>query len=446
MHTRKMAVSLAKKSLGTLVSKGAILFLRFPFGIIVARFLGPEGKGQLHLLMMSTSMSAALGQLGQGSAAVYFIGKDTRRFPAIFTNLLVVAGVVSVVLWGAGWFFPHFIRPDLYARLPVYMWGNAAVMLLILILHSFLTQALSAFLRIKEINLVQVAGVLLDLVLLVVFVVVLGAGVGGALLAHAVSDVTVAVALRLLLVRYAGRPGTPDWALLKASLRFGLKSYLYNLERRVNLRLDVFLVAGLAAGGVAATGVYSVAVNVAELILFLPVSIRMSLLPMVAGGSTAEANRLTSMACRHTMFLSVLMACAFALAGPVALPLAYGEQFVDAVVPLLILLPGVVLLSQARILYSDLVGRGRPEVSTVSAAAGMVITVVLDLLLIPSYGVVGAAVASTSAYAVEFFIASFFFLRISQIPWNEVLLLQNGDLWRYHGLLYSFVRRKHVGA
>ena len=439
-------MSLAKKSLGTLLSKGVIFFLRFPFGIIVARFLGPEGKGLLHLLLMAVAISAALGQFGQGSAAVYFIGKDKQRFPAVFTNLLVLAGTVSVVLYSAGWLFLRYIRPDLYVQLPLQIWIMAALMVPALILQSFFSQILSAFLRIKEINLVQVLGIFLDLILLVLLVVILGMGVGGALLAHVLSDVLVVVTLLLLILRYAGRPAKPDWVLMKELLRFGLKSYLYNLERRVNLRLDAFLIAGLAAGGVAATGLYSVAVNLAELILFLPVSIRMSLLPMVAAGSITEANRLTSMACRHTMFLSVLVALSFIVAGPIAIPFVYGENFTGAVVPLMILLPGIILLAQARIIYSDLVGRGRPEVSTISAAVGMVATVILDLLLIPSYGIGGAAIASTCAYTIEFLVAVFCFVRISQLPWNEVLLLQNGDLLRYQGLLYSFVRGRRARA
>lgn len=433
-------MSLAKKSLGTLVSRVVKLFLRFPLGILIAQFLGPEGKGLLHLLFMSATICAAIGYLGQGPAAIYFIGKDRERLPAVLGNLLLVGGVISIILVSAGWLFLSYLRPDLYVQLPLYIWILMAFLVVITILHGFFNQVLSAVLRIKEINIIDVVRVVLDLTLFVLVVIIAGAGVEGAFFAHVLSDVLATGALFVLVLRYGGKPAKPDFALLVASLRFGMKSYLYNLENRMNLRLDAFLVASFAAGGVVATGIYSVAVNLAELILFIPVSIRLSLLPMVAARNPQEANRLTSMACRHTLFLSALVALAFVAVGPVIIPYVYGERFAGAVIPLFILLPGIILLSQARIMYSDLVGRGKPGVSTVCAASGMVATVILDLILIPRYGIIGAAIASTSAYTLEFVVAGIWFIHVSGLPWKEVLVIRSGDLLRYQSLFFNRIR------
>jgi O-antigen/teichoic acid export membrane protein len=225
-------------------------------------------------------------------------------------------------------------------------------------------------------------------------------------------------------------------ALLGTSFRFGVKSYPYALMRQFNLRLDAFLVASLAVGGVRAAGVYSIAAGLAELLIFIPESIRLSLFPMVAASSPTEANRLTLIACRHTLLLTLICIVVMAALGPFAITYIYGKQFVGAVIPLLILLPGVGMLALSHLLEGDLTGRGRPEATTISALCSLMVTIVLDLLLIPRYGIIGAAIASACAYTVECMVNTFFFIRHSGVSWRDMFALQKSDLLYY----VSFVR------
>jgi O-antigen/teichoic acid export membrane protein len=428
-------LGLAKNSIGTFISKGAIFLLRFPIGILIARFLGPEGKGLLYLLFTSASMCVAIGNLGLGPAAIYFIGKDRRRLPAVLGNLLVAAVLISVIVSIAGWLFLQYGRPDIYAQLPLWMWGAAALLVLLQFLQSLLMQVLSAVLRIKEINLLEVVSVITYLFLLVLCVIMLHMGVAGAFLAQVLSDVLATIGFLWMVLRYGGRPTWPDLTLFSASLRYGIKSYLSNLTRRLNVRLDTFLLATLAVNGVQATGIYSIATSLAELIIFIPLSIRLSLFPMVVAKSTVEANRLTSASCRHTMFLSLLCALVLASLGVFAIPYLYGERFTSATFPMLILLPGIMMLAQAHIFNSDLSGRGKPGATAISALASLIVTVILDFMLIPRYGIIGAAVASTCAYTVEFVVAGLFFIHNSGTLWREVLIIQRADLDRYFNWL-----------
>ncbi len=246
------------------------------------------------------------------------------------------------------------------------------------------------------------------------------------------ADVLITVGLFGVLLRHGGRPAWPDLALLGTSLRFGLKSYLYNLIRRLNLRLDAFLVTYFALGGIHAAGVYSAAASMAELMIFIPESIRLSLFPMVAASRTHDdATRLTLAACRYTLLLTTLCAVGLAALGPVALTYVYGERFTGAVVPLLLLLPGVGMLSLGHILYGDLNGRGKPETTAVSALLALGVTIVLDVVLIPRYGIVGAAIASTCAYTVEFCVTGAFFIYHSGARWRDMMTIRRSDLEQY---------------
>jgi len=353
-------LGLAKNSFGTFISQIIAHILRFLIGVMTARFLGPEGKGLIYLLIVSISISVALGNFGLGPASIYFIGKDRNNLPSTLTNLLVATGVISVVLMSLGWLFLQYGRPDIYFQFPLWMWGVVALLIPIHLIQSFFMQVLSAILRIKDINLVDVGRVTAQLLLLVLLVVILGNGIKGAVSAYALSTFIAAGAFILLALYQGGRPAMPDWQLFAASLRFGGRAYLSNLIMLLNLRLNILLVASLAVRGIQSVGIFSVATSLAELILYIPRSIRLSLFPMVSVGSDVAGNRLTPMACRHTMLLTAILALGLGAIGPFAIPQLYGEAFAGAVFPLLLLLPGTLMSSQSIILYGDLTGRENP--------------------------------------------------------------------------------------
>ena len=310
-----------------------------------------------------------------------------------------------------------------------------ALLIPIYLLQSFFMQVLSAILRIYEINLVDLTRVATQLFLFVLFVIVMRQGLHGAFLAYALSAFFAAGAFLSLVLYHGGYPQRPDWLLFGSSLRFGTKAYLSDLLRMVTSRLDVLLVASLAGGGIAAVGVYSVATSLAELLLSIPLAIRLSLFPMVAATNAAEANRLTSTACRHTMLITLIAALGFIVLGPFFIQSFYGEAFRGAAIALLILLPGTMALSQSMLFCSALEGRGRPGVSSMCRAASLPIIVILDLLLIPPYGITGAAVASTCAYTAEFVIAGSLFMHYSKMPWKKVLVFRGSDFFHYVNFL-----------
>jgi O-antigen/teichoic acid export membrane protein len=80
------------------------------------------------------------------------------------------------------------------------------------------------------------------------------------------------------------------------------------------------------------------------------------------------------------------------------IPAIFGEAFRASVPVIWWILPGTVALAVSKVMCADLLARGMPEYSSVFAFVTLIVTVVLDLLLIPRMGIQGAALASSVAY------------------------------------------------
>jgi O-antigen/teichoic acid export membrane protein len=92
------------------------------------------------------------------------------------------------------------------------------------------------------------------------------------------------------------------------------------------------------------------------------------------------------------------------------------------VVAVWLLLPGIVTLSVARVLSSYLLGRNRLKVDFFASLAGLAMTLVLDLTLIPRYGFVGAAIASSVAYTTTMLVNMTWVVRNSHLTVRSLLV------------------------
>lgn len=190
----------------------------------------------------------------------------------------------------------------------------------------------------------------------------------------------------------------PLWRLVAFNLRHGALGQLSAVAYFLLLRLDQGLLEHFR--GAAEVGIYSLAVYVGELLWLLPGA----LTPLLVHSSAAEAgdlrrDRTAARAVRLGVGLTLAAALPLYVAAAPLLALAGGGQYAESVPALRALLPGIVAFAPGVVLAGDFIGRGRPHWNTQASALTVVINVVAALALIPRQGAVGAAWASSLAYA-----------------------------------------------
>jgi O-antigen/teichoic acid export membrane protein len=398
----------------TFVAQGTITLFALGNAAIVARWLGPGGKGTLALALLLPSMLGLFLGGGIGVANVYFAGSgrlDLPRLTANSTAFALMGTALGSLIVGVA------MATGLLGKLVpgVAAWTILLAMGLLPIAllngyYSSLLQGLQRFASANAVNLVQGG---LTLAFTALLVIGLGWGLGGAIVAVLCAGLS-ALAITVALLHRLGGRFRPRWnrPVMRATLSFGLRGFVGNVLQFFNYRLDVFIVNYFL--GPAGVGIYGSSVALAELLWYLPNAVGFVIFPKSAATRPEEMNRFTPRVFAITLGLTAGGAVVLALAGSYLIQLIYGPAFASAYGPLLALLPGVVLLGAAKVLTNEIAGRGYILYNSINSGLGLILTVALDLALIPRYGVLGAAIASSAAYTVIFFTAIGFYLSVSR--------------------------------
>lgn len=400
----------------TFAAQAVALALLVAQDAVVARWLGPDGKGTLAVALLVPVVLNALLNPALAVSYVYFTANRRITAGELAGQAVVLsatAGAVAYAVVGLATAtgLTDTVVPDVPTGFLLAVTAGVPLLVAFEQLHGIVRGQQ----RIHAVNLVQVAQRTTTLVLTALALVALSFGVGGAIAAW-LGGFAVAVAALAVLLGRRGISFRPSLRArtLKQVLGYGMRAHAANLAQFFNYRLDLFFVNAIAGAGTA--GIYTVSVVLAELVWFLPNAAAFVILPRAAGSSRAEMNRFTPRVFRWALALSVAGGLLLAAIGQPLIRLVFSGDFADAYTPLLWLMPGTVLLGGAKVLTSDLAGRGYPHYNAVTAATALALTVALDLVLIPDHGATGAAAASTVAYSAVFVLALAFYARVRRIP------------------------------
>ena len=387
--------------------------------IAVARVGGPSDVGEYALLRMLPGLVGVLAVAGLPGALGYFLAEHRRDLPGLWPTLFtILAGgsLLGVLVWLAAsplltsTFFPGGHQTAI-------AW--AAVTVATQLLLTVGKTALQGLQDRRGGDLVIAAEELAFLPCYLVPVLLGAQGTAAIVIGLALADVLVAVEAWRRVARRVGwrfrtRVGLPRRDLLRNVLGYGIRGQVGGMITLLNLRLD-FAVLGAMAGP-AVLGAYAVASKYAELLRLPGTALTWVCYPMLAGMPEQEASRVSRRLLPPTLVANLIAAVPFVLlAGPVV-GLLYGKSFEGAVGPARMLVAGMLLAGAAGVASGHLYGRGRPGLNSWALGLGLVVTVILDVLLIPRYGAMGAAFASATTYLLADGTLVLLLLRMTRQP------------------------------
>ncbi len=401
--------------------------LGFIVVIVLARALGPEGRGLTALYQAGVNVGFAFFGFGIGAAIIYHVARrDLTSRQALEAGLSVT--LVATALTAAALGVIALLAGDRLDSAGVPFW-LALVAVPAVIQFRVVEGALRAQGRFGASNSLELLLPLTTLVGLLAIEATAGLDVARAIAAWSLS-IVAPVLLGYVLVGRASWPrGLGTLASLIPALRFGLQSQAGNLVQLLNYRLDSYLV--LLFVSTSGVGLYAVGVSLSEGMWFIANSVAVVLLTDLTAGDAAHAARLTPIVCRNTLAVTAAAALGGAIVAPLVIPAVFGAAFDGALAPFLWLLPGTVGLAGGKVLAAYVFSRGRPAINAWIAVATLAVNVGADLALIPAFEVSGAAIGSSLAYGVSLGLTAIAYRRLSGGRISEALLPRAADLLLY---------------
>jgi len=409
----------------TLTTRMVVAGLGVGISILIARALGPEGRG---LYVYPITLAGLLFTLLHGSLEQANVHLFSGRAVSL-VDLAANSGLVASVAAGIGALGVAFLlalRPAGTVEIPGSVLLSACLVIPFTIHQNYLTGLLQITQRIVATNRVALVGALVQVTIIGILYAARGLSVlAVVLVASGTGILQWALTARVLGQDVSLRPRVvPD--LLRRSLRFSLGIHLGLMMVFLQLRADVFLVERFA--GFSAVGLYTLAVVIAESIWMVTDAVAVACLPHQVDGSMADAGRLTLRACRFNILLALLGGAGLALVSYPVVRLAYGAPFLPAIPALLVLLPGVVCYSTQRVCGAYLLRLNRPLRMSAILVSAVALNLGLNLLWIPRWGIVGAALASTASYALSAVLFLAWVIRVSGLRLREAVAMTPEDI------------------
>lgn len=225
---------------------------------------------------------------------------------------------------------------------------------------------------------------------------------------------------------------------LRPFLLYNSAIFLGTLINFMNYRLDLWIVNYFLSEQ--DLSYYSLAANINQIIIYISVTIGTVMLPNLSGKEEAERVRTFTQISRISFsFFIILILFAFFISDLI-IPFIYGHAFEPTIVPFKLILPGVLFSCNTQLLATLIVSSKKNILNIIATAIGLVVTAGLDLVLIPSYGILGASVATSISYMVIFISTFYLSLKKLNMPLTNYFLVNKQDLKLIGGQLRALIK------
>lgn len=374
----------------TLAVRVLLIAAGFISSVITARFLGPEGRGVFFYWTTLAALAIQFGNLGLHSSNTYLLTKRLAQLSALAANSLWVSliggGIFGLILI----FFTLLVDGAGSNRLSL-LWP---VLFMIPSGLYFLlgTNLLVAEGRIAEYNGFELANRYLGLAAMF-FSAWYWSSPEALLVVMSAVAVTMCLPLYYRLKALDGS-GSGNFHLLRKGLGYATRAYLAAVLGFAVLRLNTLLIEHYMDAET--LGTWSIAAQLLDVILVIPSTIALVLLPRIM--RSEEPYQLMQTQLRLVTLTLALVCAAVAWLGDDLIMLVYGEQFSAAYAMLLWGLPGILALGLTSILSQYLASAGIPRTLILIWLIGLALELLLAMRLIPSHGAAGAMMSLSLAY------------------------------------------------
>jgi O-antigen/teichoic acid export membrane protein len=388
-------------------------FVNFVLRIIIGRELGPAGLGVYTLVFVIYLLGMQFAAFGVTSALTKYVAEfiddhnTVKKYVSSGMTSSIISGtLMAIVLY---LFAPYlansfFKIPEMEGFLEL-----IALCLPFIAIQKAVLGTLNGFRKMHLYALVNIAQYVSVVCLSIVLVIVFNMGVFGAVIGLVVPTIIVGILSPLLIKTHLGCDNSFwDMSALRATTIFGFFVVLSNSIGYLATQIDSILIGHYLDP--TAVGIYAVAILLVQALTLVPNAIQCVTYPAMATlygkGDVVGVRHIFYSTLKKSFLLTSGVAVLLAICAPFIITLLFGQQFLGAYIPLLILLIGYTVDSSFSAVGTTLGSIGKVHIVFRIQAICVVLNIILNILLIPLLGIAGAALATSIMLIVDFLITT----------------------------------------
>jgi len=408
------SISVFSASIWIILSQAILFLSQFLTGVLIARALLPDGRGQYTILLLVPTMLTLVGSMGLGIANSHYSAKNPGLSRALCANniwfSLFSCTVLGIILISVYHNFGFGTYSEFITINHIYLIIAAAFFLF---LSGYSQSLLLGTNHISANNAVRLVQPFVLIGALVVIYISTGLTVWNsynAWLASIGASCLIAIGLLIHLGLFSLKP---DFSLFISSIKLGAKGVLAAVAGFIIIQSDILMIRHFRDD--AETGIYSIAATLAFLLISIPQSTGKVLFPYISrlehneGGNGTDT---TIIYCRITFLITLFVTFVAIVLAPFMISFVYGEAYADSVTPFVILASAIALSGYVFVLDAQLYAREKVWVATICSILAASLNIGLNLYLIPQYGAVGAAITSLISYLFYAFSVAIIYFRL----------------------------------
>ncbi len=389
----------SQKVMETFLTRLLLIGMGLITSVIVARILGPEGRGHYAVALAVGAIGMQLGNLGLHTSNTYYVSRDRSLLPFLVSNTLLVSfvfgGACTLLAAAAFYFWPRL------APLQGHLLTLALISIPIGLAYLLFQNLLIGIQEVRIFNIIELSSKALNVALITAVILFQWVNVESIFCSQLIALLAAFLwSLEQLRKKLsAWRP--PSIELLKSHLGYGFRSFLASFGAFLVLRLDLLLVQYIL--GAKQAGFYSIAGTMADMVYLLPTVTGTILFPKLSA-MTNDRDKWEYVK-RVTILMGGVMMIICTLGAILVKPfilLLFGSPFLPAVPAFIWLMPGIVFWANSTfpLLYLQSTGMPRQVLYIWGLLISMNVT--LNFLFLGKWGIVGAAAISSATYLISF--------------------------------------------
>lgn len=452
-------MNLASGSIFTLVGFLCRFIFQIGRGILMARFLGPAGRGILGLLTTHCTTSSALGSLGLGNSFIYFIGKKKIHEDEISNYALVIGlfmgTLVALISWLVYLVFENSIFTDVpiifsVAAIPAMILFNFSVNIIrgqdrvpvfnaALILHMGIGFVIAAAVLIplyfsQQSALKGLEGENLEMMTEIWRIrLIKGAAISwfsGIIITSIITQLFARKGLNFTRTRV-------NLSRVRDMYAYSVRGYMQLVAENLNPVIGIFIIRYMLT--TTDVGLFIVANSLLTIMGTPVLSISFVLFPKLSRADESSTLETALKVMKLVFLMLVTCSVILLLIGKPVIILLFGQEFEGSVIPLFYLLPGLISMGVFRILTDHLKSINRPEIGSYASSIGFVINIFLTIILLAPGRLYGASIGYSSSFLAAALLLLLYYRYKLDVPYIDLFLISRKDLRSYRKLAVNMV-------